>query len=78
MACMQKRQEHFSVTCWLRSKTLQTFVKNLGALYCVIVFVKGIAINCKRCLAEHAEIAHKNSSNCGFQDNSETDIGAYD
>ena len=47
-------------------KTLQTFVKNLGALCCVIVFVKGIAINCKRSLAEHTEIVHKNLSNCGF------------
>jgi hypothetical protein len=56
-------QEHGNV----KSKTLQTFVKNLGALCCVIVFVKGIAINYKRCLAEHTEIVHKNSSNCGFQ-----------
>ena len=126
LACMQKRQEHFSVSCWVlsmdalisrmqehrsvKSKTLQTFVKNPGNCSCIAlgpssrrgstssihgvvptpfhglvptaihglvgapccvslkfwVFVKGIAINCKRCLAGHTEIVHKNSSNCGF------------
>jgi len=43
--------------------TLQTFVKNLGAPCSVSlkfwVFIKGIAINCKRCLAGHTEIVTK-------------------
>jgi hypothetical protein len=66
-ALISRMQEHRSV----KPKALQTFVKNLDAPCCVSlkfwVFVKGIAINCKRCLAGHAEIVHKNSSNCGFQ-----------
>ena len=66
-ALISRVQEHMSV----KSKALQTFVKNLGAPCCVSlkfwVFVKEIAINCKRCLTKHPEIVHKNSSICGFQ-----------
>lgn len=50
-------------------KTLQIFVKNLSAPSFVIVFVKEMAINGKRCLAGQAEIIHKNPFNYRFQVN---------
>ena len=57
-ALISRVQEHRSV----KPKALQTFVKYIDALCCVSlkfgVFVKGMAINCKRCLAGHAEIVH--------------------
>jgi len=63
---MQDINPFIQLTLWVKLKALQTFVKNLDVPCCVIVFVKGIAINCKRFLAGHAEIVHKYSSNCGF------------
>ena len=65
---MQGINPVFKLPHRVNSKTLQTLMKNLDAPCGVIVFVKGIAINCKRYLAGHAEIVHKYSSNCGFQD----------
>jgi len=65
-ALISRMQEHRSV----KPKVLQTLVKNLDAPGCVSlkfwVFVKGMAINCKRCLAGHA--GPHTSSNYGFQD----------
>lgn len=47
-------------------KTLQEFVKNPDAPCCVVVLVKGLAINCERRLAGRAGISHKSMFNCGF------------
>jgi hypothetical protein len=47
--------------------TLQAFVKNPGAPCCVVVLVKGMAINGERRLAGHTRISHKSMFNCGFQ-----------
>ena len=69
---MQGINPFIQITQWVRSKTLQTFVKNFDAPRSVIVFINGIAINRKRRLAEHARIVHKYSSNCGFQDKQHT------
>jgi hypothetical protein len=56
----------FMLTRWVNSLTLHEFVKNLSAPCCVVVLVKGIAINGERRLAGHAEISHKSMFNCGF------------
>jgi hypothetical protein len=56
----------FMLTHWVSSFTLHEFVKNLSAPCCVVVLVKGIAINGERRLAGHAEISHKSMFNCGF------------
>jgi hypothetical protein len=40
---------------------------NLNVPCCVVVLIKGAAINCERRLAEHAEIAQKSMFNCRFQ-----------
>jgi hypothetical protein len=45
---------------------LQAFVKNPDAPCCVVVLVKGIAINGERRLAGHAGIFHQSMFNCGF------------
>jgi hypothetical protein len=74
---------NFISTHWVKSLTLQAFVNNLSAPCCVaykdvgegceqdagsfVALVKGIAINCERRLAEHAEMTHKPMFNCGFQ-----------
>jgi hypothetical protein len=57
---------NFNLTLWPNPTTLQEFVKNLGAPGCVVVLVKGIAINCEQRLAGHTEIFHKSMFNCGF------------
>ncbi len=54
-------------TWWAESPTLQEFVNNLNVPCCVVVLIKGAAINCERRLAEHVEIAHKSMFNCRFQ-----------
>jgi len=59
---------NFILTHWVNSFTLQEFVKNPDAPCCVVVLVKGIAINGERRLAWHAGISHKSMFNCGFQD----------
>jgi hypothetical protein len=56
----------FIHTRWVNSLALHGFVKNLGAPCCVVVLVKGIAINGERRLAGHTEISHKPMSNYGF------------
>jgi len=53
---------------WVNLLSLQEFVKNPDAPCCVVVLVKGIAINGERRLAGHAGISHKSMFNCGFQD----------
>jgi len=60
---------NFILTHWVNSLTLQEFVKDPDAPCCVVVLVKGIAINDERRLAGHAGISHKSMFNCGFQDN---------
>ena len=73
---------NFILTNWVKSLTRQEFANNLSAACCVaytevgegreqdavsfIALVKGVAINCERCLAEHAEIVRKSMFNCGF------------
>ncbi|MCU7815918.1 MAG: hypothetical protein KZQ81_12130 [Candidatus Thiodiazotropha sp. (ex Rostrolucina anterorostrata)] len=57
---------HFSRTHQVSSGTLQGFVKNPNAPCCVVVLVKGMAINGERRLARHARISHKSLFNCGF------------
>jgi hypothetical protein len=56
----------FILTHWVSPLTLQESVKNLSAPSCVVVLVKGIAINGERRLAGHAEIFHKSMFNCGI------------
>jgi hypothetical protein len=56
----------FLLTHWVNSLTLHELVKNLSVPCCVVVLVKGIAINGERRLAGHAEISHKSMFNCGF------------
>jgi hypothetical protein len=63
---MQHQLMDFMLTRWVNSLTLHEFVKNLSAPCCVVVLVKGIAINGERRLAEYAEISHKSIFNCGF------------
>jgi hypothetical protein len=57
---------NFILTHCVNSLTLQEFVKNPDAPCCVVVLVKGIAINGERRLAGHAGISHKSMFNCGF------------
>ncbi|MCU7848641.1 MAG: hypothetical protein KZQ89_11695 [Candidatus Thiodiazotropha sp. (ex Lucinoma kastoroae)] len=57
---------HFSCTHWVSSETLHGFVKNPNAPCCVVVLVKGIAINGERRLAGHAGISHNYMFNYGF------------
>jgi hypothetical protein len=70
------------LTHWVKSQTLQEFANNLRAPCCVayrdvgegrepgcgsfVALVNGIAINCERRLAGHAEIVHKSMFNYGF------------
>jgi hypothetical protein len=56
---------NFILTYWVNLLTLQ-FVKNPDAPCCVVVLVKGVAINVERRLAGHAGISHKSMFNCGF------------
>ncbi|MCU7849688.1 MAG: hypothetical protein KZQ89_17190 [Candidatus Thiodiazotropha sp. (ex Lucinoma kastoroae)] len=46
--------------------TLHEFEKNPGAPCCVVVLVKGIAINSERRLAGYAGISLKSLFNCRF------------
>jgi hypothetical protein len=57
---------NFFLTRWVNPPTLHEFVKNLGAPCCVVVLVKGVAINGERRLAEYAEISLKSMFNRGF------------
>jgi hypothetical protein len=57
---------NFIITHWVKPLTLHRFVKNLSAPCCVVVLVKGIAINGERRLAGHTEISHKSTFNYGF------------
>ncbi|MCU7847573.1 MAG: hypothetical protein KZQ89_06115 [Candidatus Thiodiazotropha sp. (ex Lucinoma kastoroae)] len=63
---MQNQIVHFSRTHWVSSETLQGCVKNPNAPSCVVVLVKGIAINGERRLAGHAGISHKSLFICRF------------
>ena len=58
---------NFTLTHWVNPQTLQAFVKNPGAPYCVVVLVKGMAINGERRLTGHTRISHKSMFKCGFQ-----------
>jgi len=57
---------NFILTHWVNPPTLQAFVKNPGAPCCVVVLIKGMAINGERRLAGHTGISHKSMFNCGF------------
>ncbi|MCU7846665.1 MAG: hypothetical protein KZQ89_17230 [Candidatus Thiodiazotropha sp. (ex Lucinoma kastoroae)] len=54
------------LTHWVSSLTLHEFEKNPSAPCCVVVLVKGIAINGERRLAGYAGISLKSMFNCGF------------
>ncbi|MCU7815562.1 MAG: hypothetical protein KZQ89_18515 [Candidatus Thiodiazotropha sp. (ex Lucinoma kastoroae)] len=56
----------YPLTHWVSSVTLHAFEKNPDASCCVVVLVKGIAINDERRLAECAGISLKSLFNCGF------------
>ncbi|MCU7813668.1 MAG: hypothetical protein KZQ89_20055 [Candidatus Thiodiazotropha sp. (ex Lucinoma kastoroae)] len=53
-------------THWVSSVTLHEFEKNPDASCCVVVLVKGIAINGEQRLAGYAGISLKSLFNCGF------------
>jgi hypothetical protein len=57
---------NFILTHWASLITLHGFVKNPDAPCCVVVLVKGIAINGERRLAGHAGLSHKSMFNRGF------------
>jgi hypothetical protein len=57
---------YFMLTRWVNPLPLQAFVKNPGPPGCVVVFVKGMAINGERRLAGHARISYKSMFNRGF------------
>ncbi|MCU7814486.1 MAG: hypothetical protein KZQ81_04560 [Candidatus Thiodiazotropha sp. (ex Rostrolucina anterorostrata)] len=56
----------YPLTHWVSSVMLHEFEKNPDASCCVVVLVKGIAINDERRLAEYAGISLKSLFNCGF------------
>jgi hypothetical protein len=58
---------NFMLTRWVSPLALQAFEKNPGAPCCVVVLVKGVAINGERRQGAHAGISHKSMFNCGFQ-----------
>jgi hypothetical protein len=51
---------------WVIPLPLQAFVKNSSHPCCVVVPVKGIAIDGERRLVGHAGISHKSMFNCAF------------
>jgi hypothetical protein len=57
---------NFLLTYCVNLLPLQEVMENLGAPCCVVILVKGIAINGERRLAGHAEISHRSMFNCGF------------
>jgi hypothetical protein len=56
----------FHLTHRVNPLALQAFVKNPGAPCCVVVLVKGMAINGERRLAGHTGISHKSMFNYGL------------
>jgi len=54
------------LTRWVNPLPPQAFVKNPGTPFCVVVLVKGMAINGERRLAGYAGISHKSMFNRGF------------
>ncbi|MCU7847851.1 MAG: hypothetical protein KZQ89_07550 [Candidatus Thiodiazotropha sp. (ex Lucinoma kastoroae)] len=56
----------YPLTHGMSSFTLHEFEKNPDAPCCVVVLVKGIAINGERRLAGYAGISLKSVFNCGF------------
>jgi hypothetical protein len=63
---MNKIASMYMVTNWMNSLTLQAFLKSHGTPYCIVVLVKGIAINGERRLTGHTGISHNSMFNCGF------------
>jgi len=57
---------NFFLTRWVNPLALQAVAKNPSAPCCVVVLVKGIAINKERRLAGYAGISHKSMFNCGI------------